>query len=544
MHAKSAVFALVLGLSVSTPAAAYTYQSTVSKGCHERIVTEAIRALRGADNVATVRPSANDRALIHDLPFDLDPDVRDLTGASLAVGVRDNDLHGNGPNELDSIAQLHGNPELQREHCLRAPEQDEPDGTKRALEDCKAFIREKVSAALEGLDQNGKPDAGRTIELEVTLTFRGRTDVELPLYWIEIGRALHAMEDSFTHTYRSADHTRVRVTENYSDYVNTDFEESRDGPAHRSQMDECEDLDEYRARNLQLAKQASYDILHLTVDPSLATREAKMAALETTLHTYLDYEPGCTAANQWCNAPENGYDVDASCAMTHSRARTRAPWLALATGIALLARRRRAVLAALAALASPAEALADEPPNVNPEEAPAGVPTKQEVVAEKINEDNDRSRFAIYGAVSGSVSNPSLNGQLGGRVRLSERWQVGLDGELNNWYGATTKRFTTGALNIYGTVVFRTPLRFADFNLRSTANVGTSTLLIDLYGAPAGSTGLYLGVAPLGLEWKLSSRLFLVIDGISLALPIPKLGSGAPFAYMQYRATVGLEVAL
>ena len=51
-------------------------------------------------------------------------------------------------------------------------------------------------------------------------------------------------------------------------------------------------------------------------------------------------------------------------------------------------------------------------------------------------------------------------------------------------------------------------------------------------------------MAPLGLEWKLSSRLFLVIDGISLALPIPKLGSGAPFAYMQYRATVGLEVAL
>jgi hypothetical protein len=172
------------------------------------------------------------------------------------------------------------------------------------------------------------------------------------------------------------------------------------------------------------------------------------------------------------------------------------------------------------------------------------VPTQKEVVAEQKTEKHQASRFALYGAISGSVSNPSLNGQLGGRVNLTERWQVGLDGELNNWYGATTKRFATGALNLYGTVVFRTPLRFADFNLRSTANLGTSTLLIDLYGAPSGTTGLFLGIAPAGLEWKLSSRVFLILNGISLALPIPKLTNGAPFAYSQYRATVGVEIAL
>jgi hypothetical protein len=543
-----ALLAGLLGLLVANNAHAYTYQSAVSKGCHERIATEAIRTLRAAGHVPVVTPSANDRALIHDLPFDLDPDVRDLTGASLAIGARDNDLHGNGPNELDAIAQLHGNPNLQREHCLRGTLQDEPNGTQQAIEDCKQYIREKVTAALEGLDQTGKPDAGRTTKLRVALTFRGHTDVELPVFWIEIGRALHAMADSFTHTYRSADHKHVRVTMNYSDYVNTDFKEDRDGPAHRSEMDECENLDPYRAQNLQLAKQASFEILQLAVDPNLPTREQKLAALESTLHTYLDYEPGCTAANHWCDAPENGYNVDASCAATRGAGRN--PWSAIAlvaaAAVACGTRRRKRIhrgsgrlfLAVL--LAWPATAAADEPEPA----PPPGVPTPKEVVAEEKTEKHQASRFALYGAISGSISNPSLNGQLGGRVNLTERWQVGLDGELNNWYGATTKRFATGALNLYGTVVFRTPLRFADFNIRSTANLGTSTLLIDLYGAPSGTTGLFLAIAPAGLEWKLSSRVFLILNGISLALPIPKLTSGAPFAYSQYRATAGVEIAL
>lgn len=544
MQTKRALSAVVLGVLATTPARAYTYQSAVSKGCHERITADALRALRLADGVPAVTPSANDRALIRDLPFDLEPDVRDLTGAALAVGARDNDLHGNGPNELDAVAQLHGDPRLQREHCLRGTLDDEPQGTQQALEQCKAFLREKVSAALEGLDQNGRPDPVRRATLEVTLAFRRRTDVELPVYWIEMGRALHAMQDSFTHTFRSPDHRRVRVTTNYTDYVNRAFDESRDGPAHRSEMDECEDLDAYRAQNLELAKQASVELLRLTVDPNLATREAKMAALETTLHAYLDHEPGCTSANAWCGAPENDYGVDAGCALAPGERTRSAPGSVLALAAAALAfvrRRRRLVALTLAAasVAWPSQARAEEPA------CPAPAPTPAEVRAAERNEEHEASRFALYGAVTGSLSNPSLNGQLGGRVRVAERWQLGLDGELNNWYGSTTKRFATAALNIYGTVVFRTPLRFAAVNLRTVGNLGTSTLLIDLYGAPSGTTGLFLGFAPMGIEWKVSSRVFLVVHGLSVALPIPKLGgSGAPFAYTQYRTTLAVEFAL
>ena len=53
-----------------------------------------------------------------------------------------------------------------------------------------------------------------------------------------------------------------------------------------------------------------------------------------------------------------------------------------------------------------------------------------------------------------------------------------------------------------------------------------------------------VAIAPAGLEWKISSRVFLILNGLSLGLPIPKLTSGAPFAYTQYRLTAGLEIAL
>lgn len=557
MNRLAMVFAIAAGLAVADDARAYTYQSLVSKGCHERIAISALRSMRTElPALVSVKPDANDTALIHDIPFDLDADVRDLTGATLAIGVRDNDLHGNGPDELDALAQVHGNPSNQNQHCLRGTLEDEPNGTAQALEDCKDFIREKVNAALAGLDANGLPDVSKRTTLDVTLMFRGKTSVSLPTYFIEIGRAMHTLEDSFTHTFRSTDdHLKVRVTENYTDYVNGNEVESRDGPTHRAQMDECESLDPYREKNLQLATIASVDLMRATL--GAATNDQKLAAVEQVMNTYLTYEPGCTDANRWCDAPENAYATAATgCSVTGRRLANGVfafgAFGALAIG--LLARRRRAAIAgalvfftAVPASAqeeppSPPPATPETAPDVAPTEAPKGTLTKTEVQAEQKNEEH-LSRFAIFGALSASVTNPSVNGQLGGRYSLSERWQVGVDAEINDWYGSITHHLAAGTFNAYGTLVFRTPLRFASFNLRSTANLGVSTLLIDLYGAPAGSTGIFLGFAPLGLEWKVSSRVFIILSGISIAVPIPKL-SGAPFAYAQYRESLGVEIAL
>jgi len=156
----------------------------------------------------------------------------------------------------------------------------------------------------------------------------------------------------------------------------------------------------------------------------------------------------------------------------------------------------------------------------------------------------DPSKMALgaYLGGSGSYSYAAAAATLGARLRFSKHWTFGLDAEWNPWIainGRTAVR--AGAFNGYGTVILRLPLAYEQFNLRTTANLGFSRLLIDLYGAPKGSTGIYAGLSPLGLEWKVSRLLFVIINPLNFAMPTPQL-SGVPFSYSQYRATIGLEI--
>ena len=50
-----------------------------------------------------------------------------------------------------------------------------------------------------------------------------------------------------------------------------------------------------------------------------------------------------------------------------------------------------------------------------------------------------------------------------------------------------------------------------------------------------------MGLSPLGIEWEISRRAFLLLDPIGIAVPTPQL-SGVPFSYTQYRATLGVEI--
>ena len=75
---------------------------------------------------------------------------------------------------------------------------------------------------------------------------------------------------------------------------------------------------------------------------------------------------------------------------------------------------------------------------------------------------------------------------------------------------------------------------------RTSLHLGTSTILFDLYGVPAGTTGLYVGVSLLGLEWRASRAISVIFDPADVAYPLPQL-RGAPFGYLQYRFTLGLQ---
>src|SRR4051812_17499492 len=298
----------VFGAIAAIPAArAYTIETQFTAKCHEKLTAEALRNARSALEIPATPPATDDeRALIDDLQFAPDDDMRDLAGATLLIAVRDNDLKGNNEDDLSVLAAIHGDPDNQREHCLRGPRQKEPGGSAAALADCRAFIRERSREALDGLDSNGMPDFARRTPLAVHLSFRGQVDAPLPTYYLRIGQAMHAVQDSFTHTYRTPDGLKVTVVLDWLDSVNGTLVESSDGPAHATRLDACDDPDDLRKTRRVLATEASTALLLATLG-SGKTREERMAAVEQVLGAYLADSPGCTFANGWCQAQERQY---------------------------------------------------------------------------------------------------------------------------------------------------------------------------------------------------------------------------------------------
>src|SRR5512143_1738320 len=232
---------------------AYSISTLFTPGCHERITSEALRAVRlDLPTAAPLPPLTRDeQALVDDLQFNPDPDMKDLGGVTLLLSVRDNDLKGRSSDDLTFLGQVHGNPDNQDEHCLRNKSQDEPGGTQAALNDCLTFIRGRVAQALDGLDLNGVPDPAIRTSLPVNLAIRGRINASLPTYYVRIGQAIHAVEDSFTHVYRTPDGMQITVVLNWIDEADGTLSESRDGPGHATKMDACDDPDQLRAARRQ-----------------------------------------------------------------------------------------------------------------------------------------------------------------------------------------------------------------------------------------------------------------------------------------------------
>ena len=563
--------AIFLGWFTATPklADAYTISTIITAGCHENVTTDAFRAVRldpaTAATAAPLPADRNDRALIDDLEFSPADDMTDLGGATLLIGVRDNDLKGRDSMDLSQLPLVHGDPGAQREHCLRNAQELEPGGSETAVLDCRDFIRERIGQALEGLDATGTPDVTNKTSLPLYLALRHRVDALLPTYYVRIGQAIHAVEDSFTHTYRTPDGMQITVVMDWVDEANGTLVEATDGPPHSSEMDRCDDPDDLRTQRRALATEAATAVLHATLDPT-QTNDQKMAAVEVILDQYLSYAPGstlgypegCTLDNGWCQAPEHKYgNGSLGCSMGGPGKRSAVLGLAAFLGLLALlgrARRRRGRSAmvgmTLLAIASLLPSHAFAQPAAGPVGSDAAAAVEQHTppppvttpVKEPGPKDPSQMALGAYLGGSGSATYAAAAATLGARLRFSRHWTFGLDAEWNPWIainGRTALR--AGAFNGYGTVILRVPLAYEKFNLRTTANLGFSRLLIDLYGAPKGSMGLYTGLSPLGLEWKMSRLFFLIINPLNFAMPTPQL-SGVPFSYYQYRFTIGLEV--
>jgi MYXO-CTERM domain-containing protein len=310
------------------------------------------------------------------------------------------------------------------------------------------------------------------------------------------------------------------------------------------------------------------------------------------LDTYLAYSPSCTFANGWCHAPEAVYKDSKNlfgCATAGAGQRpgAMAAWTAIGL-LALVARRRRrkgsltgalAVAAGFILAAGGARAQAKAPPappveptatsttTTTPAKAATGTSVAKPAtittttttttgavdnthapdaptivaVAEPGPRDPSQTAWGAYLGSSGSIDKTAVAVQLGARLKVSKHWTLGVDGEWNPWITLNGYRVGSGAFNLYGTAILRFPLAYQNFNLRATANLGGSLLLMNLYGAPAGSLGIFAGVSPAGLEWKVSRTFFLIVNPLSIALPVPQL-RGVPLTYPQYRFNIGIEI--
>lgn len=511
--------AIALVLARPKAAHAYTFESLLYDGCHERITQEGLRRVRSERGMEWKEPRGEDDALIDDLPFRVDGDLRDFGTASLLLAVREVDLNGRDPTEFFELAELHGTPSEQVMHCLRNPEDDGDEGARAALARCRAHIANEFRLALASRNSELRPTRAVSYALPTALGTRGKTRVEIPRSYYHLGRALHALQDSFTHTYRSYDGKEVHTVLNWVDRVHPQYSATRDGPEHRFRLDACDDGTERRRNRRLAATDASAELLRAW---ELPDAEAN-ASLTRSLDVYLAMGPSCSVAPDDCVSEDDPDTTGSGCRASSGGS----SWSAGALGLLMAAvffrrsrrggRRGRMLLPSLTALL-----------------VAGAVCGEREARAD----DSVASRLGASVAFSASLDRPAFAGALGFRIRANDHWVFGLDSEWNPWISLQRTELRTGVLNQSVVSILRFDL--GPVALRGTVRLGASVLLYDLYGAPAGSVGPYLGVSLLGLEVPLGNRFRFLVDPADVAVAVPSL-HGAPLVHRQYRLTVGLQ---
>ncbi|MBI2377728.1 MAG: hypothetical protein HYV07_27245 [Deltaproteobacteria bacterium] len=325
-----------------------------------------------------------------------------------------------------------------------------------------------------------------------------------------LGQALHTLQDSFTHTYRTRDHRRITVVLNWVEIVSGSLRESRDGPPHASELDHCKPGDDFLDSRRAAATVASGELIEAALAPGLSLDERK-ARVDAVLDRHVTFEPGCDFITRWCDAPERQFQDLDGCHCSSTSARSFEGVLALLAALVFL--RRRSWMLALVLVLAAGQASAAQPPA--------------------------SSRLGFDASVGGAIDSGAV--AISGGARYSvEDWMFGLDVELNPWISLDAMRAILGTLNVYGTVVKRWYVGSDDVHLRTTGHIGTSVLLVDLVGARKGNVGLFLGTSLIGVEIELGPSWTLIVDPADVAIPVPQL-SGAPLSYRQYRVTVGIQ---
>ncbi len=522
----AALTAATGALLSASAASAWQVADPIHHSCHERISAAAL------DQVGYVQPppplSSADASLRNGLQFDAGPYPADIYALSLIIGTRWPDSQGEPSLDFYKLSNVHNAPGDQASHCLRE-ESDvgTPEGDTHALAACRAKITTLYWEALATLDATtgGVDPDERTLQPEY-LPFLGKTQIPVSGFYFFAGRAAHAIQDSFTHTYRRMDGAdaghKITSIFNWESQVRGDLVEAENGHGHETILDDCQDDNPSNGDRMAWATAATEALLAALTTPGDVI--ARQARLDAFFADWMTYEAGCSIENEYCDNPvqawlrSSGKSMnyqDGGCAMA-GRTRTGLGVTALA-GVALAAlllRRRRRRIAMLLAFATVG------------------------LGATAARADDEHRGWRVEARASLSVQNPAYAFGAAGAWAW-RRAEVGGFAELNPWYDANREMMSLGSTNFGAFTNYLHSIR-PDVRLRAGIGLGLSVLNQDLPGTSAGNVGIYANLRLLGLIWYFAERTALTIDAFDLALPTPQL-RGWPVMYAQHRISIGLS---
>ena len=239
---RRAALALLVALVIPSSARAFTIQSAFSDPCHEMITLEALERLDPPELDADGSEDAVWRRLAAGMRRDLERDeLDDAVFLAGALGVRAPDLRTAPPTDFDELRHVHLPDENQPDHFLRRSFDDFEAGDVDAVAAGRARLEGLLAQAAMAYARD--PRGENLVEVTIWVENYGQIAVEVwePLFLL--AQAAHLLQDSFSHTYRSDDATRIQVVQNYGEAVEGHYVEERDGPRHSSALDACMDTE-------------------------------------------------------------------------------------------------------------------------------------------------------------------------------------------------------------------------------------------------------------------------------------------------------------
>jgi hypothetical protein len=296
--------AAILLLLLASPVSAYTVGTGFSEACHERMTLEAYSEYiveLPTDRVPVPSGAAWNAlsaALIKEFGLQSYDDAQRTMILSLVIGVRAPDTEGHALTDFSNTRRIHADAsdEGQYAHALRGIGDDGVQGDQAAVQGTREYLRSMIARAHEVLRL---PRDQQLVKATVYVEGYGLVEVPVwgPLYFM--GRAIHALQDSFTHMLRDETFGGVTHVMNYVEAIGTNHQEPRDGVRHSQSMDTCG----WTTAPLQRAAvEATIDLILSQTAPFFLSPSTEQPSLDEFLDRWLRYKPNCDFANAYCQS--------------------------------------------------------------------------------------------------------------------------------------------------------------------------------------------------------------------------------------------------